>query len=164
MLRRLDGETSTSTCGRVQEASHASGEVTVDELLDVTGEEEVGDIREVALRERGLTDIPKALQTASELEVRNIVPPPSHHSSQRPPPRFHLLLQLSSGGVGWTVLVLWSVTTKPWATTQVLSLSHNQLTSAQSLCWFVHLKYLNLNFNSLTSIAGIQYCRELRHL
>jgi Leucine-rich repeat (LRR) protein len=48
--------------------------------------------------------------------------------------------------------------------TQVLSLSHNQLTSAQSLCWFGSLKYVNLNFNSLTSIDGIQYCRELRHL
>jgi hypothetical protein len=83
----------------VQEARPVSGEVTVDELLDVTGEEEVGDIREVALRERGLTDIPRALQTASELEVLITVPPTSHHSSQRPPPRSNLLLQLAYGGV-----------------------------------------------------------------
>ena len=95
---------------RVQEdASPASsGEVTVDELLDVTGEEEVGDIREVALRERGLTDIPKALQTASELEVRTYYsttgsltpshPPPS---SSSPPPR----RPPAVARVGWTVLV-----------------------------------------------------------
>ena len=155
---------------RVQEdASPASsGEVTVDELLDVTGEEEVGDIREVALRERGLTDIPKALQTASELEVRTYITPPpahSHHPTRRPPPRLHLpgvlLRWRVSDGQCWCA---WSAHDEMGDQMQVLSLSHNQLTSAQSVCWFVNLKYVNLNFNRLTSIAGIQYCRELRHL
>jgi hypothetical protein len=46
----------------------------------------------------------------------------------------------------------------------VLSLSHNLLTSAHSLCCFRTLQYVNLNFNSLTSIKGIEHCRELRHL
>eukprot|EP00873_Tetraselmis_striata_P023365 jgi/Tetstr1/443629/TSEL_031627.t2 len=47
---------------------------------------------------------------------------------------------------------------------EVLSLSHNQLTSVNGFGALRCLQYLNLNFNAVASLAGIEECKQLREL
>lgn len=95
-------------------ASPALASLTDAELLELSGEEALDDVRDLNLRSKGLSSLQPWVERVPQLTA--------------------------------------------------LSLSHNKLTSLQALSCLRLLTTLNVNFNQLASLEGVQHCTCLNHL